>query len=68
MDETAVASAVLYQNLPSVEELQEEIVSQIQECSSYLERVAEYENSNLESVDEEDAEDEEGVMPDDKET
>lgn len=68
MDETAVASAVLHQNLPSVEELQEEIVSQIQECSSYLERVAEYENSNLESVDEEDAEDEEGVMPDDKET
>ena len=57
--ESAVASAVLHQNLPSVEELQEEIVSQIQECSSYLERVAEYENSNRESVDEEDAEDEE---------
>ena len=58
--ESAVASAVLHQNLPSVEELQEEIVRQIQECSSYLERVAEYENSNRESVDEEDAEDEEG--------
>ena len=58
--ESAVASAVLHQNLPSTDDLQEEIVSQIQECSSYLERVAEYENSNRESVDEEDAEDEEG--------
>ena len=58
--ESAVASAVLHQNLPSTDDLQEEIVRQIQECSSYLERVAEYENSNRESVDEEDAEDEEG--------
>jgi hypothetical protein len=57
--ESAVASAVLHQNLPSVEELQEEIVGQIQECSSYLERVAEYENSNRESVDEEDGEEDE---------
>ena len=58
--ESAVASAILHQNLPSTDDLQEEIVRQIQECSSYLERVAEYENSNRESVDEEDAEDEEG--------
>ena len=59
-DETVVACAVLHMNLPSTDDLQEEIVRQIQECSSYLERVAEYENSNRESVDEEDAEDEEG--------
>ena len=59
VDETAVASAVLHQNLPSTDDLQEEIVSQIQECSSYLERVAEYENSNRESVDEEDGEEDE---------
>ena len=57
--ESAVASAVLHQNLPSTDDLQEEIVSQIQECSSYLERVAEYENSNRESVDEEDGEEDE---------
>ena len=59
VDETAVASAVLHQNLPSTDDLQEEIVRQIQECSSYLERVAEYENSNRESVDEEDGEEDE---------
>ena len=44
LDEIAVASAVLHMNLPSTDDLQEEIVRQIQECSSYLERVSEYEN------------------------
>ena len=41
VDEIAVASAVLHMNLPSTDDLQEEIVRQIQECSSYLERVQE---------------------------
>lgn len=44
VDEIAVASAVLHMNLPSTDDLQEEIVRQIQECSSYLERLSEYEN------------------------
>ena len=39
VDEIAVASAVLHMNLPSTDDLQEEIIRQIQECSSYLERV-----------------------------
>ena len=41
VDEIAVASAVLHMNLPSTDDLQDEIIRQIQECSSYLERVQE---------------------------
>ena len=44
MDETAVASAVLHQNLPSLEELQEEIVSQILDTSDYRDQLLEYED------------------------
>ena len=57
--ESAVASAVLTLNMPDDDTMQDEIIRQIQECSSYLERVAEYENRNRESVDEENCEDEE---------
>ena len=55
--ESAVASAVLTLNMPDDDTMQDEIIRQIQECSSYLERVAEYENGNRESADEEDGED-----------
>ena len=59
-DETVVACAVLHMNLPSTDDLQEEIVRQISESTDYREQLSEYEDSNRESVDEEDAEDEEG--------
>ena len=55
--ESAVASAVLTMYGPTEDTMQDEIIRQIQECSSYLERVAEYENRNREAVDEEDGED-----------
>ena len=57
--ESAVASAVLTLNMPDDDTMQDEIIRQIQECSSYLERVAEYENRNRESVDEEECEEKE---------
>ena len=44
VSESAVASAVLHQNLPSTDDLQEEIVSQILETSDYLERMSELED------------------------
>ena len=40
-DETAVASAVLTQNMPSDDTMEDEIIRQIKESSSYLERVEE---------------------------
>ena len=40
-DESAVASAVLTLNMPDDDTMQDEIIRQIQECSSYLERVQE---------------------------
>lgn len=43
-DETVVASAVLHMNLPSTDDLQEEIVRQILESTEYLERVSGIEN------------------------
>lgn len=42
-DETAVACAVLHQNLPSTDDLQEEIVRQILESTDYREQLFEYE-------------------------
>ena len=57
--ESAVASAVLTLNMPDDDTMQDEIIRQIQECSSYLERVAEYENGNRDSADEEDDEEDE---------
>ena len=44
VSESAVASAVLHQNLPSLEELQEEIVSQILDTSDYRDQLLEYED------------------------
>ena len=44
VDETAVASAVLHQNLPSTDDLQEEIVRQISESTDYREQLFEYED------------------------
>ena len=41
VSESAVASAVLTLNMPDDDTMQDEIIRQIQECSSYLERVAE---------------------------
>ena len=58
-NEYEVASAVLTLNRPYDNTMQDEIIQQIQESSSYLERVAEYENRNREAVDEENCEDEE---------
>ena len=55
-NEYEVASAVLTLNRPYDNTMQDEIIQQIQESSSYLERVAEYENRNREAVDEEDDE------------
>ena len=43
-DETSVASAVLHMNLPSTDDLQEEIVRQISESMDYRERAFEYDN------------------------
>ena len=43
-DETVVACAVLHMNLPSTDDLQEEIVSQILDTSDYLERMSELED------------------------
>ena len=57
--ESAVASAVLTLNMPDDDTMQDEIIRQIQECSSYLERVAEYENGNRDSADEEECEEDE---------
>ena len=51
-------------NLPSTDDLQEEIVRQIQECSSYLERVSAYENRELEEDEEEESETEDAVEED----
>ena len=65
--ESAVASAVLTLNMPDDDTMQDEIIRQIQECSSYLERVAEYENRNRDSVDEEDDEEDECDERDDDE-
>ena len=65
--ESAVASAVLTLNMPDDDTMQDEIIRQIQECSSYLERVAEYENRNRESADEEDGEEDECDERDDDE-
>ena len=58
-NEYEVASAVLTLNRPYDNTMQDEIIQQIQESSSYLERVAEYENRNREAVDEEDGEEDE---------
>ena len=44
VDETAVASAVLHMNLPSTDDLQEEIVRQISESTDYRELLSEYED------------------------
>ena len=42
-DETVVACAVLHMNLPSTDDLQEEIVRQISESTDYREQLSEYE-------------------------
>ena len=42
-DETVVACAVLHMNLPSTDDLQEEIVRQISESTDYREQLFEYE-------------------------
>ena len=47
VDETAVASAVLHQNLPSTDDLQEEIVRQIYESTEYREQLFEYEKAEV---------------------
>jgi len=41
VSESAVASAVLTLNMPDDDTMQDEIIRQIQECSSYLERLQE---------------------------
>ena len=65
VSESAVASAVLTLNMPDDDTMQDEIIRQIQECSSYLERISEYENRELEDEEEEseteDAVEEDGV-------
>ena len=43
-DETVVACAVLHMNLPSTDDLQEEIVRQISESTDYREQLFEYED------------------------
>ena len=48
VSESAVASAVLTLNMPDDDTMQDEIIRQIQECSSYLERVSAYENRESE--------------------
>ena len=47
VDETAVASAVLHMNLPSTDDLQEEIVRQISESTDYREQLSEYEKAEV---------------------
>ena len=47
VDETAVASAVLHMNLPSTDDLQEEIVRQISESTDYREQLFEYEKAEV---------------------
>ena len=57
VSESAVASAVLTLNMPDDDTMQDEIIRQIQECSSYLERVSAYENRELEEDGDEEEED-----------
>ena len=47
VDETAVASAVLHMNLPSTDDLHEEIVRQISESTDYREQLFEYEKAEV---------------------
>ena len=61
VSESAVASAVLTLNMPDDDTMQDEIIRQIQECSSYLERVSEYENRELEEDGDEESETEDAV-------
>ena len=58
VSESAVASSVLTLNMPDDDTMQDEIIRQIQECSSYLERVSEYENRELEEDEDEEEESE----------
>ena len=46
-DETVVACAVLHMNLPSTDDLQEEIVRQIYESTEYREQLFEYEKAEV---------------------
>ena len=46
-DETVVACAVLHMNLPSTDDLQEEIVRQISESTDYREQLFEYEKAEV---------------------
>ena len=46
-DETVVACAVLHMNLPSTDDLQEEIVRQISESTDYREQLSEYEKAEV---------------------
>ena len=64
VSESAVASAVLTLNMLDDDTMQDEIIRQIQECSSYLERVSEYENRELEEDEEEESETEDAVEED----
>ena len=59
-----MASAVLTLNMPDDDTMQDEIIRQIQECSSYLERVSAYENRELEEDEEEESETEDTVEDD----
>ena len=58
VSESAVASAVLTLNMPDDDTMQDEIIRQIQECSSYLERVSAYENRESEEDEDEEEESE----------
>lgn len=66
VSESAVASAVLTLNMPDDDTMQDEIIRQIQECSSYLERVSAYENreSEEDGDEEEESETEDAVEED----
>ena len=64
VSESAVASAVLTLNMPDDDTMQDEIIRQIQECSSYLERVSEYENRESEEDEDEESETEDAVEDD----
>ena len=69
VSESAVASAVLTLNMPDDDTMQDEIIRQIQECSSYLERVSAYENRELEEdEDEEEESDTEDTVEEESET
>ena len=46
-DETVVACAVLHMNLPSTDDLQEEVVRQISESTDYREQLSEYEKAEV---------------------